>query len=292
MFRCGARLVLAAFLLSPLASVESASTRTAFTALESVSLRYQIEGPEDGDTIVLLHEMGMMLESWDDVAPVLAKRHRVLRYDLRGFGLSEKILGAVTIEQEVSDLSQLLDSLGIKGPVTLIGGAVGGAIALKYAATNPQQVHAVVAISPAAGVPATQRGQALASAARIERGGLRPLLDNMEDIYPSSIRTDPDRLAKFRALQLANDPISMAATLRMIATTDFDTVLPAIRCPVLMIAAGLYPARPVEGVRTLAARIPRGRFVLLQTGHFMGLQSPSLLLAEITAFLENIADKK
>ena len=59
-----------------------------------VSLHYELVGPRANggkSTIVLLHEIGLSMQAWDEVMPALTANHRVLRYDLRGFGLSEKI---------------------------------------------------------------------------------------------------------------------------------------------------------------------------------------------------------
>jgi 3-oxoadipate enol-lactonase len=283
MLERAAGVMLAALLLLAGPAQGQADGEIRYLALVDVTLRARVEGA--GPPIVLLHEMGMSLESWDDIVPALASNHRVIRYDLRGFGLSEKILGAVTIEQEQADLIGVLDALGVDQPVVLIGGAVGGAIALRFAADHPERVAGLIAISPAVDVPASSRAGVLATAARIERGGLRALLGDMEDIYPSSIRRDPARVARFRAIQLATDPVSMAATLRMIATTEHVSEYSKIRAPALIVAAELYPARPVESVRAIARAIPNGRFLSLRTGHFMAIQSPELLLPAIEEFL-------
>ena len=132
--------------MQPTASAQGLRSPMAFAQVNQTSLRYQLTGT-GARTIVLLHELGLTLESWDDVIGELSRTLRVLRYDLRGFGLSEKLRGAVTIEDEVEDLRALLDDLGISEPVTLVGGAVGGAIALRFAAAHPQRVAAVMALS-------------------------------------------------------------------------------------------------------------------------------------------------
>ena len=63
-----------------------------FIEVNGVSLRYIVEGV--GKPIVLIHEMGGTLESWGLVAPLLASHRKVIRYDTRGAGFSEKIRGA------------------------------------------------------------------------------------------------------------------------------------------------------------------------------------------------------
>ena len=63
-----------------------------FVELDGVALRYELSGKGER-TLVLVHEMGGSLESWDDIVPRFAESRRVLRYDTRGAGLSQKIRG-------------------------------------------------------------------------------------------------------------------------------------------------------------------------------------------------------
>src|SRR4051812_9242346 len=88
--------------------------------VNGTSLRYEITG-SGPSTLVLIHEMGGTLDSWDQVLPALNASRRVVRYDTRGAGLSEKIKGTVTWDQMAGDLAGLLDSLGIGGKVALAG---------------------------------------------------------------------------------------------------------------------------------------------------------------------------
>jgi 3-oxoadipate enol-lactonase len=127
-----------------------------FIEVNGTALRYELRG-SGSHTVILLHEMGGTLESWDLVVPQLAAGSRVLRYDTRGAGLSEKIRGSLSIDTLVADLMALLDALKIGDRVVLVGMAVGGAIALAGAARHPERVAAVVASSPATGIAAIYR---------------------------------------------------------------------------------------------------------------------------------------
>src|ERR1700738_2493334 len=100
-----------------------------FIDVNGAALRCELSG-SGASTVVLVHEMGGTLESWDGVAPKLAARRRVLRYDTRGAGLSEKVRGALTFDTMADDLVALLDALAIAGKVAIAGVAVGGGIAL------------------------------------------------------------------------------------------------------------------------------------------------------------------
>ncbi len=59
-------------------------------------LRYQLVG-SDHPTVVLIHEMTSGLETWDEILPEVARGRRVLRYDLRGVGRSERIRGTSSL---------------------------------------------------------------------------------------------------------------------------------------------------------------------------------------------------
>ncbi|HMH99426.1 MAG TPA: alpha/beta hydrolase, partial [Bradyrhizobium sp.] len=72
-----------------------------------VGLRYELSG-KGNRTLVLVHEMGGSLESWDDVAPRLAETRRVLRYDTRGAGMSQKVRGELGIDTMAGDIAALL----------------------------------------------------------------------------------------------------------------------------------------------------------------------------------------
>ena len=100
-----------------------------------------------------------------------AKR-KVLRYDTRGAGLSQKVSGALSIDTMTDDLVSLMDALGITGRVALAGVAVGGAIAMHTAVRHPQRVAAVAASSPAVSVAPDRRLGLLARVEKMEQLGL------------------------------------------------------------------------------------------------------------------------
>jgi alpha-beta hydrolase superfamily lysophospholipase len=77
--------------------------------VNGTSMRYELTGSGPA-TLVLVHEMGGTLESWDRVLPALNNGRGVLRYDTRGAGLSEKLKGTVTWNQMADDLAGLLDA--------------------------------------------------------------------------------------------------------------------------------------------------------------------------------------
>src|SRR4030081_1955500 len=142
-----------------------------FIELDGIALRCELSGKGDR-TLVLVHEMGGSLESWDEVAPRFAESRRVLRYDTRGGGLSQKVRGELGIDTMADDIAALLDARGIAGKVALAGVALGGAIALHFAARYPERTSAVAVSSPATGVAPERRPAALERLLKIEAAGM------------------------------------------------------------------------------------------------------------------------
>jgi 3-oxoadipate enol-lactonase len=233
--------------------------------------------------------MGGSLESWDDVAPRFAQSRRVLRYDTRGAGLSQKVRGELTLDTMADDIAGLLDHYGIAGKVALAGVAVGGAIALHFAARYSERTSAVVAGSPATGIAADRRAAVLARVAKIEAEGMTfAVEESMRNGYPDELRGDIRRFERYRARWLGNDPASYATVYRMLAATEMQDELARLRCPVLVIGGTFDRTRPPQLSKTTADAIPGARFEEVRTGHYMAVQTPDLLFDRIDAFLRAV----
>jgi len=257
-----------------------------FVEVNGTALRYDVGG--GGPTLVLIHEMGGTLESWDLVVPLFSAKRRVLRYDTRGAGLSEKIRGPLSIDTMVDDLIALVDALHISEKVTLAGVAVGGAIAMRAAVRFPQRIAAVVASSPAVGIAPERRPALLARVETMEREGLHAVIDTLDLSYPAELRGDAQRFAEFRARWLGGDPVSYGAIYRMLIATDISAELPRIACPALVIAGALDRTRPPSLVEPVARAIPGARYAVLETAHYAALQTPELYARTVTAFLDEV----
>ena len=259
-----------------------------FIEANGAALRCELSGKGDR-TLVLVHEMGGSLESWDEVAPRFAGSRRVLRYDTRGAGLSQKVRGELTLDTMADDIAALLDTQGIAGKVALAGIAVGGAIALHFAARHPQRTSAVAVGSPATGIAAERRVAALERLARIEAVGMAfAVEDSMQNGYAPELRGDIGRYQRFRARWLGNDPASYASVWRMLANADMQDELSRLNCPVLVIGGSLDRVRPPVLAESVAKSIPGARYIEIRTGHYMSVQTPDLIFDGIDAFLRSV----
>lgn len=256
--------------------------------LDGAALRYHDTGG-DGPALLLLHEMGGSLESWDFMLPLLAPRCRVLRYDQRGAGLSEKPRTPLTMPAQGHDAVALMDALGITQPVIVVGMAVGGALALHLAAAHPGRVRGAVVSSPATGVNEAGRVALLARAEEMETKGARAVVDTgLMTSYPPAMRGDAERFAHCRASRLGVDPAGQAATARMLADLDMAADLASIACPVLVLAAKHDLTRPPERVKPVADAIAGAEFREVESGHFMAIQTPELMAAAILGFVARL----
>lgn len=253
--------------------------------VNGVALRYAVSGSGD-DTLVLVHELGGALESWDDVLPALEAEYRVVRYDQRGFGLSEKWKGTLDINDMTGDIAALLDALDITGPCHVAGTAMGAGIAMAYAMQYPARVKRLVLTSPATGTTADRRQQYQDRAKLVEESGMRASVEaSLARSYPDIFRGDADKFATYRCRWLANDPYGFASINRMLGNINLTEEGDKVKCPTLVVG-GIHDAvRPPETAQAVADSIPGSRYIEAETGHFMAVQTPALFLELVQPFL-------
>jgi 3-oxoadipate enol-lactonase len=255
-----------------------------FIDANGVSLNYELAGTR-GHSVVLLHELGGTLHSWDAVAPRLSARFRVLRYDQRGSGLSEKVRRKFTNDVLVEDFEALAKATGLNPPYHFVTVAAAATQALRYLEKHPGEVGALVLCNPAPGVDASRATALDERAAFAMREGMRAALPTTLAVsYPPNLG---ERAAyeAYLGRYLGNDPVGFGFGFRALARTNMLHMLPQIRCPAMIIAGRHDTVRPHAGSAELAKKIPGARFELIEAGHFMPTQGPQPLLALLEDFL-------
>ena len=106
-------------------------------------INYKVEGK--GETIVLIHGLSDNLEYWLPLANMLKDNYTVIRYDLRGHGLSSSD-DTISIDLLVDDLNNLLNELVIDTCI-LVGFSLGGVIAQDYTLKHPEKVSSLILMS-------------------------------------------------------------------------------------------------------------------------------------------------
>jgi pimeloyl-ACP methyl ester carboxylesterase len=119
-----------------------------FIEVAGIRLHLRDTGPKSASALIFLHGFGSSLQTWDDWARNLGADHRVICYDLPGFGLTGADPTAdYSDRRSIAVLLALLDRLGV-ARASVVGNSMGGRIAWTFAAQNPSRTDKLVLISP------------------------------------------------------------------------------------------------------------------------------------------------
>jgi pimeloyl-ACP methyl ester carboxylesterase len=238
------------------------------------------EGPRADDSpVIMVHGLlvGSMASWYFTVAPALAVRHRVLLYDLRGHGMSERARSGYDVMTMAGDLASIADSFA-SGPITLVGHSYGAVVALRFALKHPERVKKLVLVE--APMPPSRLDEL--------DGFLGKPAEQMAESLPGALREALARKGRqatrfVDGLRFLATESTLFADLRSAEDVP-DDALAALRCPVLCVYGTESSCRPV-GDR-LARVIPGARLVVLQGGHFLPVEAPRALGECITEFLD------
>lgn len=253
-------------------------------------LRYDVRHGK-GPYLVLIHEMGGSIESWDLVLPHLPADQGIVLPEMRGMGQSQKLRDTPSFAQIAADVAALLDHLEITDPVVLSGCAIGGAIAVQFALDDPDRVLAIAPLDPALNVADGGHAGVLGLADQMAQGGMTPMEPILlERTYPDRYRQrHPGHFAQVRGRWYANDPVSFSHFFRMLAATDLRPRLGDLSCPVWY-GSGTYDVlRPPEYVRDLAARTPGAEVHTLDAGHHVADHAPQQVAAMLADLVASVA---
>ncbi len=248
-------------------------------------LHYELTG-EIGPLVVLTHGLGGRLEFFAPHVDALAKRYRVLRWDLRGAGRSDTPTGPYSPTLFARDLAGLLDHVG-SPTAYVVGHSGGGVVAQRFALDFPERALGLVLASTSSevGPKAAVAWNRLADT--IERSGFGPA-DRDPDprgFGPAFAAAYPDAVRALAEQTRANDPRAYAASARAFGAYNWTQELGAVRAPTLILQGLADQMTPPGGSVILSRRIPRSRLVMVpDAGHNLPIEMPALFTAAILAF--------
>lgn len=271
------------------------------TTSDGVRLRVSDTGG-GGIPLILLHGWGQTAALFDGQLTGLAGARRVIAYDMRGHGLSDKPDHGYRIARLAADLRDVLDGLGIE-QADLLGWSMGASVTWSYLELfGSARVRSLVIVDQPAAViawPWTTAERSAETGAILPIEGLSRLAasiatDESGDVVQSFVRSmfsEPveDRLWRLVSEQIRHTPVHAAVPLLIDhATQDWTDVLGRIDVPVLVIGCeGSHVG--VRSQRELAARIP-GALVHVfgrdaASSHFPFLEATEAFNALVDAFL-------
>jgi 3-oxoadipate enol-lactonase len=255
-------------------------------SFDNVSLHVQVDGPADGPAVVFGNSLGTDLRLWDAVVPLLPSGLRLIRYDLRGHGLSSCPPAPYGMGTLVRDAERVMEALDARDAV-FVGLSIGGLIAQGLAAKRLDLVRAVVLSNTAAKIGTRAMWEDRIEALR--RDGLASMADTiMARWFSRGFRESP-AVAPWRRMVETCPVEGYAGCCAAIAGSDFYTTTAALRLPALVIAGDQDGATPPDLVRELAELIPGSKFELMRrAGHLPCVEDPATFAAHLTTFLSEI----
>ena len=256
-----------------------------YFASSGTQLAYQVDGPDDAPTLVLINSVGTNLHMWDAQVARLSHALRIVRFDTRGHGASDVPAGPYTIEQLGLDLLALLDELRIE-QANICGLSLGGITALEFAIAYPHRVARAVFANTAARIGTTESWDARIAA--VKTGGMAAIRDtvlarflstNFRQQHPETVRQIGDMIE-------ATNPIGYIAACAALRDADLRARVHEIRTPTLILAGALDESTPPSQSHELHAAISGSHLRIFdEVAHLSNVERPDEFSEYVLSFL-------
>jgi pimeloyl-ACP methyl ester carboxylesterase len=247
--------------------------RTQYTKSGDVYIAYQVVGEGPLDLVYVPGFVSHLEYQWEEPSVAaslrrLASFSRLIRFDKRGTGLSDRHVPMPTLEQRMDDVRAVMDAVG-SARAALLGVSEGGPMSLLFAATYPERTTALVLYGSYA-----RRAWAPDHPFGRTDEQLRTLVEAWEQSWgeatpammvwaPSRADDEAYKTWFSNYLRLAASPGAAIGVMRMNQEIDVRHILPAVKVPTLIIHRTGDRIVAIEQGRYLAANIPGARLVEL-----------------------------
>jgi 3-oxoadipate enol-lactonase len=260
--------------------------------INGVELAYAIRG--NGAPLVMIHGAQGDQAMFTGLASVCAVEFRVLTFDQRGSGLSEKPDIDYSIAMLADDTAALIDHVDF-APAHIVGVSMGGMIAQELALRHPAKVRSLVLGCTTPGGPKEIRAEGNAFAAAYS---LEPMSAEKRGTALAQAVYSQGHLARHPEIieamiearrQRPIDPVALGHRMKALSEHDTYDRLPKISCPTLIITGKDDALISWENSRLLAQRIPGAALEILDpAGHCFWLERPEDSSAAIVRFLQTV----
>ena len=237
----------------------------------TVALGHETHGA--GPDLVLLHGVGLDRSMWERCLPALTERHRVTVVDLRGHGTSPRAASGVSLRELAADVAALLH-----GPAHLVGFSLGALVAQQLALEQPELTSSLTLVSSVAGRSTEERTAVLRRRERARENFAASAQAAVERwLSPEWRAREPELARSVLTTLLDNDRTSYLACYDVFATADAELWprLPDITAPTLAVTGAEDPGSTPAMSRSLAARIPTTRALIVPGArHLLPLERP------------------
>lgn len=232
---------------------------------------------------------------WRHVLKGLSERRTLVRYDMRGTGLSDRGPATVSLESYVTDLATVIEAAG-HARFPLLGISQGGAASIAYAVRHPERVsHLILFGAYARGTSrrsgAGQGPEAVETYRRLIRDGWGSDDPAFRQVFSAQFMPDgtPEQLRWFSELERASSSAEFAEQSFLVnSSTDITDLLPQVRVPTLILHCRGDRRVPFDQGRELAAAIPDAKLVTLESNNHLFLAhepAADMFFRELAQFL-------
>src|SRR4030095_5620381 len=217
----------------------------AFAAIGKNVIHYIRAGASDKPALVFANSLGSDLYIWDDVAERLRAYFRIVRYDIRGHGLSEASPPPYSARDLSEDVVALMDLLEINQAI-LCGVSVGGIIAQSLVLDHPDRVRALVLSDTGARIGSLESWKQRIEI--VQTGGLEALREpTMERWFSQSFRQQHTAAIRgYSTMLLKVTPAGYIGTCCALRDADFHATASCIKAPTLVLCGAEDIATPPE----------------------------------------------
>jgi pimeloyl-ACP methyl ester carboxylesterase len=272
---------------------------TRYAKSGDASIAYQVTGEGPFDVVFippfLTHAELIWTTSFAPALGALSSFCRLIRFDKRGTGMSDRVSGAPTLETRMDDARAVMDAVGCSR-AAFFGSSEGAAMSLLFAATYPERTAALVLRSAyprtmwAPDYPWGRTEDGYRREVDRDLGLFRSREEALEAVLSRGLQFEDDEEAQqwVSYYRWSGSPGAVEALALMNKEIDVRHVLPAIRVPTLVLHGGRDTIVPIEVARYVADRIPGARLVEVQAGHLATGRAALDMQAEIESFLTEI----
>ncbi len=254
------------------------------------TLNYEITG--DGDPLLLVMGTSGAIPLWGELAPRLAQTHRVIAYDNRGLGGSDRGAGPISVASLAEDASALLEALEIPKAHAL-GWSLGSAIVQELALAHPDQVASALLYATWGRADGFQRSVLTALRLPYVHRDMESALGTAGLAFSPQLLDHPDFAQMLEPMLPAfpqNEEQMQVTVEQWDADLAHDSIdrLGAITAPTLVVVGEQDLLTPPWQAKKVADAIPGARYELVTgpgSSHGMHIERPEDLTKIVTGFL-------
>lgn len=257
-----------------------------FVKVEDEVLLTRRDGEASARPLVLINALGTDLRVWDRLTRYLTDRFYVVRYDMRGQGLSTIGDAPLDAERLAGDLARLMDQLDI-GPAVLVGVELGALVALTLSRARPELVQALILLGAGCRLDTPEDWRERARRASVS--GLDALADEtLANWLPDAFRAQrPDEARIWRTMFQRSPTVGYVAGCGVLAAVEATAAAAALRVPVLVLSGAASSASRRDQAAALATTIPGAESdTIAEAGLLAHVAQPAPVAALMLAFLE------